>query len=110
MKVDVKIVDSVTIVELEGAIDGNTAPVAQEQILPLVRGSCRLLVDMRNVEYMSSSGLRMMLLLYRQVAGVGGRIVLAGLSEEIRDTMSLTGFLDFFATADSVEAGLAALA
>ena len=31
-------------------------------------------------------------------AGKGGKIVLVGLSEEIKDTMSLTGFLDFFTT------------
>ena len=54
---------------------------------------------------MSSAGLRMMLLIYRQVIGGGGRVVLVGLSEDIKDTMSVTGFLDFFTMHDHVDAG-----
>jgi anti-sigma B factor antagonist len=51
----------------------------------------------------------MLLLLYRQVASKKGKVVLAGVSEEIRDTMSMTGFINFFTLADSREAGLSAL-
>jgi anti-sigma B factor antagonist len=36
-------------------------------------------------------------------------VVLAGVSEEIRDTMSMTGFINFFTLADSREAGLSTL-
>lgn len=110
MNISVKDVGGVSVVGVEGTIDGNTAPQAQEQILPLIGGGCKLLLDMSLVEFMSSAGLRMMLLLFRRVTGEGGRIVLSGLSEEIKDTMSLTGFLDFFATSDNVDSGLTALA
>ncbi len=110
MKIDVNSVGGVSVVAVEGTIDGSTAPAAQEQILPLVTPGCRLVLDMARVDFMSSAGLRMMLLLFRRVSGTNGRIVLSGLSEEIKDTMSLTGFLDFFTTCDTVDAGLAALA
>ena len=46
--------------------------------------------------YMSSAGLRMLLVIYRTIVGQGGKVVLVGLSEELQDTMALTGFLDFF--------------
>jgi anti-sigma B factor antagonist len=64
---------------------------------------------MQEVAYMSSAGLRMMLLLYRHALGKDSRIALVGLSEEIRDTMSATGFLDFFVVSDTVDSGLALL-
>ncbi len=110
MKIDTENVGDVSVVTVQGSIDGNTAPQAQEAILPLVHDGCRLVVDMSGVDYMSSAGLRMMLLLYRRVAGSSGQIILSGLSEEIRDTMALTGFLDFFDTSENLQSGLALLA
>lgn len=98
-----------TIVLVEGEIDGATAPVAQGKILPVVQAGGKVLLDMTKLSYMSSAGLRMLLLLHRQSTSSGGRVVLVGLSDEIRDTMSATGFLDFFTVFDTLEAGQSAL-
>ena len=68
-----------------------------------------LVMDMSGVTFMSSAGLRMLLLLYRQVRANDGRVALVGLSEAIRDTMSITGFLGFFKVYDTVEDALGAL-
>jgi anti-sigma B factor antagonist len=97
------------IATVKGEIDGKTAPQVQSELLGALLSGSRLLVDMREVSYLSSAGLRMLLLLYRQVAAKKGKVVLAGVSEEIRDTMSMTGFINFFTLANSREAGLAAL-
>jgi anti-sigma B factor antagonist len=58
---------------------------------------------------MSSAGLRLLLSMYRQVAAHKGSIALAALSEELKDTMSMTGFLSFFTTHDTTEGGLQAM-
>jgi anti-sigma B factor antagonist len=52
----------------------------------------------------------MLLSMYRQISRGDGGIVLVGLSEEIKDTMSVTGFLNFFVNCDTVDEGLQALA
>jgi anti-sigma B factor antagonist len=109
MDINIKTVEQVTVVEITGDIDGKTAPQAQSQILPLIQPNCKVVVDMSRVEYMSSAGLRMMLSLHRQASSSKGQLLLVGLSEEIKDTMSMTGFLNFFTFQDTVEAGLAAL-
>lgn len=101
--------DEVTIVDLAGDIDGNTASTVQAQVLPLAASSSRILLNMTKVPYMSSAGLRMLLSVYRQVAAQDGQVVLVGLSEEIQDTMSITGFLDFFTTRNTLEGGCEAL-
>ena len=76
-----------------GEIDGSTAPQAQEQILPLVGAGCQDHAGHEpGVTYMSSAGLRMLLLAYRTINGKGGKIVLVGLSDELKDTMSVTVF------------------
>ncbi len=109
MNINVKTVDQVTLVDLAGDIDGKTAPLAQEQIVPLTRTSNKLLLNLTQVGYMSSAGLRLLLLLYRQMTSNNGRIALVGLTDDIKDTMSATGFLNYFNCYDSVDAGLAAL-
>jgi anti-sigma B factor antagonist len=58
---------------------------------------------------MSSAGLRALLSTYRQVTSQQVALVLVGLSEEIKDTMTATGFLNFFTVHDTVEIGLTAL-
>lgn len=102
-------IQPVTLIEMVGDIDSNTAPLVQEQILPLAQPGSKMLLDMTNVSYMSSAGLRLLLSLYRQVSNQDGKLVLVGLAEEIKDTMSITGFLDFFKTSCTLDSGLEAL-
>jgi anti-sigma B factor antagonist len=109
MEVLIQRIDTVNVVAVTGELDGQTVPAAQEQILSVVQPGCDIVIDAGELAYMSSAGLRMMLLLYRQVSGSNGRIVLVGLSDEITDTMSATGFLDFFTTYATLDEGLAAL-
>jgi anti-sigma B factor antagonist len=96
----------VSIANVSGDIDGKSAPEAQAQLIALLSKKPRLVVDMSRVGFLSSGGLRMLLLLYRQAASQNGRLVVVGLSDEIKDTMSMTGFLRFFTIASTVEEGM----
>lgn len=109
MKVSVKTVDQVKVVDLDGELDGKTAPEVQEQLAPLIDAGVKMVLDMTHVPYMSSAGLRVLLMLYRQATAHSGRIALVGLSEELADTMSVTGFLNFFTTCDTLDSALHAL-
>jgi len=109
MKINSTEVDNISIVTLEGELDGQSAPNLESQILPLVQPQCKILLDMSGVSYISSIGLRALLLLHRETTSKQGQIVLSGLPEMIYDTMFITGFLDFFEAYDTVEEGLAAL-
>lgn len=102
-------VGEATVATLRGDLDGKTAPIAHAELLPLCREGARLVLDMSEVTYMSSAGLRLMLLLYRQTSASHGDLVLVGLSEDLKDTMAATGFLGYFKTGETVEEGLAAL-
>ena len=109
MEINQEEVGNATVFTIEGDIDGNTAPDAQAQIMPLASPDAKIAVDMSGVAYMSSAGLRMLLVIYRTIMGQGGKVVLVGLSEELQDTMTLTGFMDFFDHYDNLDAGVAAL-
>lgn len=108
MDVQVKPYGDATVVEASGDVDGSTASILQEHVLAVAQPGCRLLLDLSQVSYMSSAGLRVMLLLHRQITGKG-KVVLVGLNDEIQGTMAATGFLKFFTTAGTLDEGKAAL-
>ena len=101
--------DGAAMAVLSGEIDGKTAPEAQSKLLPFLGDHKSLVLDVSAVTFMSSAGLRLMLLLYRHATAAGGKVALVGLCEQIRDTMSATGFLDFFKVCDSHEAAVLAI-
>jgi anti-sigma B factor antagonist len=109
MEVNIREVGGVHVVELSGELDANTSPVAQQKILPLATEGSRILLDMGGVSFMSSAGLRLLLSTYRQVAQQKGTVALANLSEDLQDTMSMTGFLSFFTIHESTESALQAM-
>lgn len=109
IEVNIEKLNNITVIELTGELDSFTAEEAQARILPEAVQGVRILLDMSKVTYMSSAGLRTLLLLYRKINENIGTMVIAGLNEEIRDVMSITGFLDFFQTVETRSAGLQAL-
>ena len=109
MEINQKNIEDIKLVELAGDVDASTAPDVQQQVLPLAEPGSKIIMDMTNVPYMSSAGLRMLLSLYRRAAAENGKLVLLGLSEDLQDTMSVTGFLDFFSTSETLDDALAIL-
>ncbi|ULH17773.1 STAS domain-containing protein (plasmid) [Deinococcus sp. KNUC1210] len=106
MEITSEQVQNVTVITLKGDIDGKTAGTTQQTVLPMIPSNGRLLLDMSAVPYMSSAGLRMLLLIYRQAQSKHSEVALVGLTDDIKDTMSATGFLSYFLTAADVTDGV----
>ena len=109
IEINIEIIQKDTVVRLDGEIDAASAATVQQKVLPLSVPNCRIILDMSKVAYMSSAGLRMLLSVYRQISGNKGRVVLAGMSDELKETMSMTGFLGYFTVKDTLEMGFQAL-
>jgi anti-sigma B factor antagonist len=99
--------NDVLVATITGNIDGQTAPGLQTELMPHIASTTVALFDVTGVPYMSSAGFRLLLLMYRNVALRGGRLAIVGLSDEIRETMEMTGFLDFFVLAASLDEAIA---
>ena len=109
MDIDIRMTDMATVVGIGFDVDAKTAPGLQERIVPLITAARPLILDMSRVAYMSSAGLRVLLTTYRLAASNNARLVLSGLSEELRDMMAATGFLGFFVTCDTIDGALESL-
>ena len=106
MQVTIKPTEDAQIVEVSGKIDGSSAPQLQEQLSSLVTKGNSLVLDMSKVIFLASAGLRVLISVRRQLPAAL-KVVLVGLNEHIRETMEVTGFVDFFLCSDDLETGLA---
>lgn len=97
--------DDIIILEVTGAIDGSSAPQLRTAITTACATEKNLLLDMSQVHFMSSAGLRVMLLLHRQLQQSDARVILVGMLEPIYDAMEATGFLKYFETAPDRDTG-----
>lgn len=85
-----------TLVEVTGEINSSTSAALLDELLRLTGKGRALVIDLHGVDYVSSAGLRTLLVVYREAQRADVSVQLAGLSDEIRFVMSVTGFLDFF--------------
>ena len=101
---------SVTIVEIKGWIDSNSAKAFGERLSTLIKaGRARLVVDFKNIIYISSAGFRALLVAGRLVEETNGTLVLCSLSSEVQRLFDLGAFTDLFVIYTSREEGLAEL-
>ncbi len=109
MGVEIRTAGDELVLEIAGSVDGQTVPAIQTSVTQALGGAARIVLLMKQVSFLSSAGLRFLLLVYRQAKAKGGKVGLVGVSEEIRDVMETTGFLPYFVFADTEEGGLAAV-
>src|SRR5262245_46971048 len=97
---------TVAVVAVVGRIDSNTSPeLARALAGAIAAGKARLVLDLTATQYLSSAGLRILLLTAKQIENASGRFVLHGLSDRVRDVLDLSGFLpDLRVCGDRTEA------
>ena len=104
------IAGEVTVLEVKGRIDSTTAPVLGEKLtVTLATPQRRLVLDLRQLEYISSAGFRVLLLAAKRAEEAGSRFVLCSVSGKVRQLFDLGGFLDLFPISASREEGIAAV-
>lgn len=88
-----------------GRVDSGSSPELERVLLAhLASGERRLVVDLAGVEYISSAGLRVLLMAAKKLQNGSGQLVLCALPESVRMVFELAGFLPIF----SIEATRAA--
>jgi len=100
----------VVIVRLAGRLDSSAASSAEEQLsATLIDAAPRLAIDMAKLAYISSAGLRVLLVVAKRVQQQKGKIALSGLAENVREVFTVSGFDTIFAIEADVAAAIAAV-
>ncbi len=87
----------VKVVGLGGRLDAASSPIVEDRLMALLaEGQTRLVLDFSDLTYISSVGLRVLVLLARGLEKSRGRLALAGLSQHIHEIFRISGFTTIF--------------
>ena len=94
MEITIREFKNVDLVEVSGRVDSNTAPKLDQVLKGLVdKGRTRIVLDLHDVEYLSSAGLRAMISTLREVQKpvFGGDLRVARPSQRVMEVLELAG-------------------
>lgn len=96
------------IIAPSGRIDSSTSAVFDRYLTTAIdRGDTRLVIDLSELEYISSTGLSAFLSAAKKIKAAGGRMALTGINSRIRLVFEMSGFLRLFPIFPTIEAALA---
>ena len=98
---EVKTATSLTLA-LTGRIDGSSSSAFEARLLQLIdAGERRLVIDLAQVDYISSIGLRVLMLAARRMKPLGGKVVVCELQPMIKEVFEIAGFAMVIPIVDS---------
>lgn len=93
-----------------GRLDASTVSILERALLRgFAAGNKTIVLDLAEVTYISSSGLRVLLTARREARERGGDIALCALSSNVKDVMDMVGFTVLFTIHDSVDTAISAI-
>lgn len=93
MTIEKKVDGSAMTVALEGRLDTNTAPELEASLKEDLNGITNLVLDLSNLDYISSAGLRV-LLSAQKVMNKQGEMKVTGANSVVMEVFEVTGFVD----------------
>ena len=89
--------DGRLVVAISGDLDNAASSQAEQSLAPLYeRTDCDIVIDCTEMNYISSSGLRILLNIYKHTRTNGHVSILTGMTDEVEEVFQLSGFLQLF--------------
>lgn len=97
MQISVKTENEVQVLEFNGKLGTHTFPDAQDQLSRLIEnGELKILVNFEKLDYISSAGLRVLLIAAKQLNAVGGEMRICSLNGIVKEVFEISGFVSIF--------------
>jgi anti-anti-sigma factor len=101
--------DQAMVLIIEGRLDTITSKTLEKKFLTLMEaGEKNIVVDFTDMDYISSAGLRVLLMAAKKTAKLGGKVVLAALSDNVQEVFDIAGFTSIFTITGSQEEAMRA--
>ncbi len=81
---------------ISGCLDTTTSPELQAVLDDSPSGVTELNFDFASLDYISSAGLRVLLVANKKMASVGGKMTIQNVNPSVKEVLEMTGFLDIF--------------
>ena len=90
-------IDGKYVATLEGELDTAAAVEGAEILKPLYTSDGKdVIIDCTNLEYIASSGLRILISILKGAKTTGSHVVMRGVNDDIKNVFKLTGFISIF--------------
>ena len=90
-------IDGKYVATLEGEMDTAAATEAEEVLKPLYTSDGKdVIIDCNGLEYIASSGLRILINILKGAKAGGSKVILRGVNDDIKNVFKLTGFISIF--------------
>ena len=97
MEININKTDSTVTVEFIGRLDTPSSLEASKAIEPVLEDAGKtIILECKDMSYISSSGLRIFLTLRKAAAAKGGKVIVKNIGDDIRNVFMMTGFLNLF--------------
>lgn len=97
MNTKIEEIDGKYFATLEGEMDTVAAVEAEKVLKPIYDSNGKdVIIDCSGLEYIASSGLRILLSILKGVKANGSRVVMRGVNDDIKTVFQLTGFINIF--------------
>ena len=97
MKTTIQEQDNQFVVNLEGELDTAAALETERVLQPLYKSNGKdVLFECEKLEYISSSGLRILLGILKGARANGSKVVMKGVNDDIKNVFKLTGLISLF--------------
>jgi len=107
MNITVTKVEDTSIVGIEGRLDTTNYTELETSLSDLTaKNEKRIVLDLTKMDYISSSGLRILLMYLKKMKAVGGRFMLSGMSPEIKEIFEISGFINIFEIFDDPDSAV----
>lgn len=102
--------DKVVVAAVKGRVDTVTAQDFEKKIMEIMEGkSISLLIDCSGLEYISSAGLRSILVISKALKAKGLAVYFSSLQGNVKDVFNISGFNTIFKIFDTSEEALTRL-
>jgi anti-sigma B factor antagonist len=97
MPISMKTANDVKVLEFKGKLDTQTSPDAQTRLTQLIEeGETKILVNFEKLDYISSAGLRVLLVAAKQLKTADGELRICSLNEVVKEVFEISGFTTIF--------------
>lgn len=102
MALAIEKIEDIVVISAEGQMNSNNAAAIETELLSqLDKGAHRMVLDLALLSYISSAGLRVVLLLAKRLKQVNGTLVLCELQSRVREVFDISGFLAILTVVDT---------
>ena len=97
MNTTIEEIDGKYVAVLEGEMDTAAAIESEKVLKPIYNGNGKdVVIDCTGLEYIASSGLRILLSILKGAKASGSKVVMRGVNDDIMNVFKLTGFISIF--------------